>query len=294
MATRIGKSGGVLAAVLAVALAPCLALADAGERNTGLGSLIREWFGGSTAETTPPRLAIEKSAAAGESGRGILFHGIELGEDSLTRDLRPGATLRLVTPGEAGQSAYFTPRDTGLRIGIASHTTTEGAGSAGRLVQSEASESRSIDLSVSQSVSDFEVTASLGFADYYRRRLNVDSGRSAMLTGLHVGYGGFLIGGGFRFGASERASVAVPRRSWSFGAAYTTESLDLSAAFVAGREGAADALDGGEGLSLAGRYRIVPGVEARASGFYGEHKDRRTSATRDDSMSVIGGIRLSF
>lgn len=276
---RIGGT----AAALGVAAVLAFPASVAAEESSGIGSLMRDWFGVGESKPSKSSTTTKTIDARGTETGGILFRGLDAGERMAHSADEGGAILDLRGAGE--ELTWFTPRADGLRLGLGV------SGSSG--VGGE--ESRAIDLAVAQSISDFEVTASVGFADRTGATLlHQRQQRSSFATGLQVGYGGFLVGGGVRL-VSPVDGRDESRRVLGIGAGYTSGDFAVSASYIRGRD--LENADGDDttGFTFSGRYSIVPGIQAHAAGYYGDTADGAAGAkSGDNSVAIVGGIALSF
>ena len=205
---------------------------------------------------------------------------------------------------------YFTPRFFGFGAGV-SYTPNVSTGGTSPVsfedtngfVDKAANRHNAFTGSVNftNNFSGFQVNASLGMS-YYPKLTNATTSPNKesvkdISAGLQIGFGGFLVGGGYR--NLDVKGGAEDGYAWGLGATWTGGPFAIGANYLTSKvEGsgvgvAAD--DKFRQIMLSAGYTMGPGVDLIGSAFHIRYSDEGgASANKNSGIGVITGVRLSF
>lgn len=146
----------------------------------------------------------------------------------------------------------------------------------------------------------FQVNASVGMS-YYPKLSNASTQPANesvkdISAGLQVGFGGFLVGGGYR--NLDVKGGAEDGYAWGLGATWTGGPFAIGANYltskVEGTTGTA-ADDKFRQIMLSAAYTMGPGVDLIGSVFHLKYTDEGGASVNNNSgLGAVAGFRLSF
>lgn len=205
---------------------------------------------------------------------------------------------------------YFTPRFYGFQLG-ASYVPeiAQDADDAPDSGDTQRDDSFSIGLNFQRSFNDFKFEASAGYQDFGDTDDNatITGDLESYVFGLRLGFAGFTVAGtygvedraGSSFGAQHRTLLGVAntqsfvaeQETFGLGAAYAAGPFGVSLNYI--RAEFDEGIDADQDVfELGAMYKLGPGVEARASFYYGENEFN--GADYADGFGIVGGIKLGF
>jgi outer membrane protein OmpU len=116
-------------------------------------------------------------------------------------------------------------------------------------------------------------------------------------AGLQVGFGGFLVGGGYR--NLDNKNAAEDGYAWGLGATWTGGPFAIGANYLTSKvEGASAGVaadDKFRQIMLSAAYTMGPGVDLIGSVFHIKYTDEGgANADKNSGVGVVTGIRLTF
>ncbi|WP_169543764.1 porin [Sneathiella aquimaris] len=225
-----------------------------------------------------------------------------------------GFTTPSTLPNELGDSdkiTYFTPRFSGFQFG-ASYTPDgdEETGSSGGVspyapIQDEGAEDEAYSVGVNYSAkfNTVSVQASLGY-QLITRTTTDDTDEIA--AGLTVGFGGFSVGGAYKYSDNDGANDDNERQDWNVGVTYGQgpwkigvqyAGVDIDDDTPTGTNafGAANVGDGTlHAVVLGGQYVLGPGITAFGGIQFWDGDEDTTGSEGEDATVFFVGTSLSF
>jgi outer membrane protein OmpU len=116
-------------------------------------------------------------------------------------------------------------------------------------------------------------------------------------AGLQVGFGGFLIGGGYR--NLDNKNAAEDGYAWGLGATWTGGPFAIGANYLTSKvEGASAGVaadDKFRQIMLSAAYTMGPGVDLIGSVFHLKYTDEGgANADKNSGVGIVTGLRLTF
>lgn len=202
---------------------------------------------------------------------------------------------------------YFTPRFFGFGAGVSytPNVTTGGTGSFEDLngfIDKTVNRHNAFHGSVNftNNFSGFQVNASVGMS-YYPKLNNAatapgNNSIKDISAGLQLGFGGFLVGGGYR--NMDVKGATEDGYAWGLGVTWTGGPFAIGANYLTSKvEGlaATAADDKYRQIMLSAAYTMGPGVDLIGSVFHLKYTDEGgANANKNSGVGVLTGLRLSF
>jgi outer membrane protein OmpU len=216
---------------------------------------------------------------------------------------------------------YYTPRFAGFQLGLSYiPNSAQDRNGAPDPISTAYSRGWAAGGNFVRTFGAFDVAASLGYLHWKGPQTSVTTHApdpDALQAGLQVGYAGFKVGGSYAkirdgrsgsSGTNAAASTAgtggnkVEGRAWNLGASYTTGPMSFSLTYADGRNDDSPAAgpsvgdDKFNGLSLAGKYQIGPGLSLEGVLFRTEFEGNGSTGSPDSNTATgaLFGILAVF
>lgn len=208
------------------------------------------------------------------------------------------------TGNDQQRITYFTPRFFGFQGGL-SYTPNVNAEDLNGFADNNGVNRANAwhgAVNFTNNFGGFQLNAMVGMSYYPKAKLAAaasvgDESIKDISAGLQVGFGGFLVGGGYRNLDNKRA--AEDGYAWGLGATWTGGPFAIGANYLTSKvEGSAVGVaadDKFRQIMLSAAYTMGPGVDLIGSVFHLKYTDEGGSnANKNSGVGVVTGIRLSF
>lgn len=213
----------------------------------------------------------------------------------------PGGSALPATGNDQQRLTYFTPRFFGFQGGV-SYTPNVNLEDLNGFADKQDNRTNAWHGSVNfvNNIAGFQVNASVGMS-YYPKISNATAGTVGaesvkdISAGLQLGFGGFLVGGGYR--NIDNKFAAEDGYAWGLGGTWTGGPVSIGASYLTSKvEGAAGGRDDKfRQILLSAGYTMGPGVDLIGSVFHIKYTDEGgASANNNSGVGLVTGIRLTF
>lgn len=199
---------------------------------------------------------------------------------------------------DSAKIRWISPRMSGFQVGLsyAPEATQDDDGFPSEATNHPGTAEHVVALAANYDgkFDDVRIRVSVGYQDFLDVNSNSNVDPWVGAVGIRVGFGGFEIHGS----ASRQHDVSgsVENRD-VIGASlnYSEGPMGVSIGAVYGQDdGVTNTSDDEQfALEIGGKYKLGPGVEARASLYYGT-RDDESAADDTSGFAVVGGIKLNF
>ncbi len=197
---------------------------------------------------------------------------------------------------DADKITYFTPRFGGFQLGV-SYTPDgdkETGGAAGPydpiLAEGAEDEAYSLGANYTGKLGSVALNASLGY-DLITRTTTDDT--DEITAGFNVGFGGFVIGAGYKFTDNDGGTDDLERHDYNVGLTYGQGPWKVGIQYAG-----VDLDDAGDGhldaVVVGGQYVLGPGITAFGGVQFFEGEDDLVGSEGEDATVFFVGTALSF
>lgn len=224
-----------------------------------------------------------------EGDLGDWVGGIGLDEHSIKSNVARGTGGN----NDSHKISYYTPRFSGFQLG-ASYTPEQLQDDGNEPNENDGIPDNGFSVAANfvRSFNDFSVRASLGY-EYLGDDVQAGTGEpEAYGGGLKIGFAGFHVEGAYTMVEDFSTVPGDDHEAYGFGAGYSAGAFGVSLNYIRVEEDKAGGDEDTDSFELGALYRLGPGVEARASVFYGDKEVN--GASNAEGFAVVGGLQLSF
>ncbi len=216
--------------------------------------------------------------------------------------------------GDTDKITYFTPRFSGFQLGAS--YTPDGDKETGRTAsannnpyeptndEGDADEAYSVGVNYVNKFNSVSIKASLGYQLLTRSGTAEDTDEIG--AGIQLGFGGFTIGGAYKFTDDEGGFDGAERQNWDIGVTYGQGPWKIGIQYAGadsdGRDtgdtnalGAANIGDGEQhAVVVGGQYVLGPGITAFGGVQFWDGEDDLVGSEGEDATIFFIGTALSF
>lgn len=201
--------------------------------------------------------------------------------------------------GDADKITYLTPRLAGFQAGAsftpdADEETSTGAASPyeGIAARGDEDEAFSLAANYKRNAGNMSLAASIGWQVVTRDTAGLED-TDEIAAGLKVGYGGFTVGGAYKYSANDSGTNDLDRHDWNLGVTYGRGPWSFGVQYAGI---ALDDAGNGEqhAIVIGGKFLLGAGITAFGGVQYWNGEDDLIGTNGEDATVLFVGTAISF